>query len=161
MSKLAQSPPPSSHDRGLQVPLQTRSITASKYIFKERRWVYRDTGVTEVDRVTGSIYSADPGLDRHHLISILSHHITIIHTLSFPTFGLTRFVRDFGSAQLRGSSTLGSIISSHAIPMLLEPEMLFLLNSVCMFNGRVLVLLRLCSSTICGQIDRMYIYRET
>jgi len=99
--------------------------------------VYGDRGVTEVDRVTGSIYSADPGLDRHHLISISSHHIMIIHTLSFPTFGLTRSVRDFGSAQLRGSSTLGSIISSHVIPTLLEPEPLCLMNSVSMFNGRV------------------------
>jgi len=57
--------------------------------------VYGDTGVTEVDRVTGSIYSADPGVDRHHLNSISSYHTMKIHTLSFPTFGLTRSVRDF------------------------------------------------------------------
>ena len=70
----------SSLELSLQVHIQTRSITASKciseftrstcpsasqtcsikYIFKERRRVYRDTVVTEVDRVTGSIYSADP-----------------------------------------------------------------------------------------------------
>jgi len=104
----------SSLDLGLQVHFQTRSIAASKfisdlsrtpfpsasqtllikYLFKERRRMYGDTGVTEVDRVTGSIYSADPGVDRHHLISISSYHTMKIHTLSFPTFGLTRSVRD-------------------------------------------------------------------
>ena len=60
----------------------------------ERRRLYRDVVVTEVDRVTGSIYSADPGADRHHLISIASYHTTKVHTLSFPTFGLSRSVRD-------------------------------------------------------------------
>jgi len=114
ISKLARLRPASSHDHGLQVHLQTHSIPASKcisefirslspsasqtrsikYIFKEQRWLYGDTGVTEVDRVTGSIYSADPGVDRHHLISISSYHTMKIHTLSFPTFGITRSVRD-------------------------------------------------------------------
>jgi len=56
--------------------------------------VYGDTGVTEVERVTGSIYSTDPGVDRHHLISISSYHTMKIHTLSFPTFGLRSSVRD-------------------------------------------------------------------
>jgi len=99
---------------GLQVHLQTRWIAASKciseftrsqspsasqtssmkYIFKVRRRLYRDTRVTEVDRVTGSIYSADPAVDRHHLIPISSYHTMKIHTLCFPTFGLTRSVRD-------------------------------------------------------------------
>jgi len=83
ISEFIRSPSPSAS--------QTRSI---KYIFKERRRLYGDTGVTEVDRVTGSIYSADPGVDRHHLISISSYHTMKIHTLSFPTFGLTRSVRD-------------------------------------------------------------------
>jgi len=118
ISKLARLRPASSHEHGLQVHLQTRSITASecsitackfaqawppsasqtrsiKYIFKERRRLYGDTGVMEVDRVTGSIYSADPGVDRYNLISISSYHTMKIHTLSFPTFGLTRSVRDF------------------------------------------------------------------
>jgi len=84
ISKLARSWPPSAS--------QTRSI---KYIIKERQRLYGDTGVTEVDRVTGSIYSADPGVDRHHLISISTYHTMKIHNLSFPTFGLTRSVRDF------------------------------------------------------------------
>jgi len=57
--------------------------------------LYGDTGVMEVDRVTGSIYSADPRVDRHDLISIFSYHTIKSHTLSFPTFGLTRSVRDF------------------------------------------------------------------
>jgi len=94
ISKYTRLWPPSSHDHGLQVHLQTRSITVSEYILKERRRVYRNTGVTEVDRVMGSIYSADPGVDRHHLISISSYHTMKIHTLSFLTFGLTRSVRD-------------------------------------------------------------------
>jgi len=119
ISTLAPSWPPSaslsSLDLSLQVHIQTRSFTASKciseftrstspsaaqirwikYVIKERWGLYGDTGVTEVDRVTGSIYSADPGVDRHHLISISSYHKMKIHTLSFPTFGLTRSVRDF------------------------------------------------------------------
>ena len=57
--------------------------------------MYGGTGVTEVHRVTGSIYSADPGVDRHHPISISSYHTMKIHTLSLPTFGLTHSVQDF------------------------------------------------------------------
>ena len=99
ISKLARSQPPSaslsSLDLTLQVYIQTRLITASKYIFNERCWVYGDPVVTVVDRVTGSIYSADPRVDRYHLISISSYHTMEIHTLSFPTFGLTCSVRDF------------------------------------------------------------------
>jgi hypothetical protein len=110
ISKLAQSRSRSgslnSLDYVLRVYLQIHSITASKSIsklarsqplstsFKERRPVYGNTGVTEADRVKGSIYQADPGVDRHHLISITSYHTTKIHTLSFPTFGLTRSVRE-------------------------------------------------------------------
>ena len=57
--------------------------------------MYDDTGVMVVDRVRGSIYSADPGLDRYHLISISSYHTIKIHTLSFPTFGHSRSVHNF------------------------------------------------------------------
>jgi hypothetical protein len=99
ISKLARSRPPSaslcSLDLGLQVHLQTTSITASKYIVKERRWVYGDTGVTEVEWPTRSIYSGDPRVDRHHLIFISSCHTTKIQTLSSPIFGLTRSFWDF------------------------------------------------------------------
>jgi len=42
----------------------------------------------------GSTDSGYPGVDRHHLIFISSYHTTKIHTLSFPTFGLTRSFRD-------------------------------------------------------------------
>jgi len=104
----------SSLNPSLQVHIPTRSIMASKciseftrspspsasqihsiqYIFRERGWSCGDTGLTDVDSVTGSIYLADPGTDRHHLISISSYHTMKIHTLSFPTFCLTRSVRD-------------------------------------------------------------------
>jgi len=52
-----------------------------------------------------------------------------IHTLSFATFGVTRSVRDIMDPRnCVGSSTPGSIISSHPIPTLLELELLFLMN---------------------------------
>jgi len=96
ISKLTPTRPVSSHGHDLQVYLPTRiMIMASKYIFKERWWLYRDKGVPEVDRVMGSIYLADPGVDRHHLISISSYHTMKLHTLSFSTFGLTSSVRHF------------------------------------------------------------------
>jgi len=131
VAKHARSQPPStslsSLDLSLQVLLQTRLIRASKYILKERRRLSGDTGVTEVARVTGSIYSADPRVDSHHLISIWSYHIMKLHTLSFPTSGVTHSVSRY--TQFRGSSMPGSIISSHAIPMLVEQEPLILKNS--------------------------------
>jgi len=89
--------PPSSQDHSFQVHVIIRSITASEYISNARQHLYGNAGVTEVDRVTGSIYSADPGADRHHLISISSYHPMKIHTLSFPTFVLNRSVRDVDS----------------------------------------------------------------
>jgi len=85
---------PHSLEPGLQVHLHTPSITACKYINKERLWVYGDTGVME-GTVTGSMYSVDPGVDRHHLLSISSYHIIKTHTLCFPTFGLNRSAGDF------------------------------------------------------------------
>jgi hypothetical protein len=42
-------------------------------LYKERWWVYGDTGVMEEEIVTGSIYSADPRVDRD--ISFPSHLI--------------------------------------------------------------------------------------
>jgi hypothetical protein len=94
VSNQAPLQPPSSHYHSLQVHLRARSITASKYIFQQWQWVYEDTGVTEVDRVTGNLYSADPGVYSHHLISISSHYAMEILTLSFRPFGLTHSVRD-------------------------------------------------------------------
>jgi len=57
--------------------------------------MYWHRGLTEVDYMMGSIYSADPSVDRHHLISISSYHSMKMHTLCFPTFGRTRSARDF------------------------------------------------------------------
>ena len=98
ISKPALSRPPcaslSSLDLCHQVHPQNHSITASKYILRQRRRGYGDTAVTEVDRVMGSIYLADPRVDRHPIISISSYHTMKIHSLSFPTFGLTHSVGD-------------------------------------------------------------------
>ena len=174
--------------------LLTCSIPASKYILKERRWVYGDTGVTEVDIVMGSIYSAAPGVDRHHLISISLYYTIKIHTLSFPTFGLTRSVQDFldpcncmdpqhrvvsylltqflrssnqnctfslipfGYCERCGRELMVGSQPSSSIASPQWPPSRECLSSL---NGRVQVLLRLWSTTICGQIDSMYIYRKT
>jgi len=122
ISNLARSWPPSaslsSPHLGLQVHLQTRSITASKHIVEERQWVYGDTWVTEVEWATRVIYLGDPRVDILHLIFISSCHTMKRHTVSFPTFGLTRPFR--GSTQLCRFSWPGSIISSHLLPTLLE-----------------------------------------
>jgi hypothetical protein len=86
-----------------------------------------------VEGLTRSIYSADPGVDSHHLTSISSNHTMKIHTLSFPTFGLARSVRDIvDGCNCAGSSTPGNFISSHPIPTLPEPEPSFLINYVWM-----------------------------
>ena len=37
-------------------------LSKSLYIY-----TYGDTGITEMDSATGSIYLGDPGVDRHHL----------------------------------------------------------------------------------------------
>jgi hypothetical protein len=89
----------------------------------------RDTGVTEMDGAMGSIYSGDPGVDRlsSHLIS--SYH-TMNYTLSLSQLCISLVLpRIRRSTQLRGSSWPGSIVSSHPLPTLLEPEQLFLTNS--------------------------------
>jgi len=99
ISTLAQSRPPSeslsSLDLGQQVHRWYSSIPATKYIFEDWWWVYSDTGVMEMESVTVSIYSAEPGVDRHHLVSISSYDTIKIHSLSFPTVGPTRSVQDF------------------------------------------------------------------
>jgi len=58
--------------------------------------VYGDTGVAEMDGVTGSMYSGDPGVDSSYLVSPIISYLLII--------------------------------PSHPLPMLLEPEPLFLTN---------------------------------
>jgi len=77
------------------VHLHNRSIMASKFIFKAQWQVYASTGISEVDRVTRSIYLADPGVDKYLLISSLYYHTMKIHNRCFPTFGLTCPVQDF------------------------------------------------------------------
>jgi len=42
-----------------------------------------------------NLYSGDPEVDSHHHIFITSCNTTKIHTLLFPTVGLTRSLRDF------------------------------------------------------------------
>jgi len=56
----------------------------------------------------------------------------MIGTISFPALGLTRSFWDFVDPRnLCGSSRPGyPVISSHPLPMLLEPEPLFLTNSL-------------------------------
>jgi len=117
-----------------------------------------------------------------------------IHSLSFPTFGLTCSVWDvvnsgncvnyqhpvvsylltwllctsnqnlcfswirYGCRERRGVvSMVGSLHSSSMI----SPQRPLRGASISSLRGRVQVLLRLCSATNSGQIDRMYIYTET
>jgi len=98
----------------------------------EWRWVYGDSGVTEIDGVAGSIYSTDPGVDRlspelvsHLITSCISNHVIIqpITHCSNPIFW-----SDLLCARLGGSSRLGSVISSLPLPTLLVPELLFATN---------------------------------
>jgi len=49
----------SSLEFSLQVHIQTRSIMASSCIFKVRLWFNRDTIVTQVPRMSGSLYLPD------------------------------------------------------------------------------------------------------
>jgi hypothetical protein len=140
-----------------------------------------------------SISPADPGVDRHHLISIPSYHPMKIHNLSCPTLGFTCSVRHvdpricvdhqhrqvsylltrfhcsskhnylvsgnpFGCLERCGRVLLvGSLPSSSIVSPQRTPSG----ASVISLNGRVQVLLQLCSTTICSQIDRMNIYTET
>jgi len=110
----------SSLNLGLQVHLHTCSIPASKcitefirslsqsasqlrlikYIFREQRQLSGDSpGILKVETITGSLYSADSGVDRHNLLPISSYHTMEIHTLPFPTVGLTCSVRDLVDAR--------------------------------------------------------------
>jgi hypothetical protein len=80
---------PKSLDYGLHVHRQTHSITACKFIFQARLPEYRDTGSTQLDWATGTIYPAASGVDKHHLIFNYSHNTIKIHPLSVRTYGLT------------------------------------------------------------------------
>jgi len=186
ISNYTRLEPPSSHDDGLKVHLQTRSITACEYIFKELRRVYGNTAETDVHRVTGSKCSADPRVDRHYPISISSYHTMKIHTVSFPPSGLTCSVRNVDHQRQVVSYLLtqiphslnkkrsfswipfgccarcGRVLMVVSLPSssIVSPQWPLSGASLSSLNGRVQVLLRLCSTTICSQIDRMYTYTE-
>jgi hypothetical protein len=135
ISKLARLQPASASmsaiDHGPQVCPEHHLIMSSMYIFKGQWQAYSGTAVHEVERLTGSIHSADTVVDRYHLISISSFHKMKIYAVSFATFGPTRATKDFlESTQMHQSSTPGSIISSHSILMLLELQLIILMNHV-------------------------------
>jgi len=80
---------------------------------------------TEMDTVTGSIYLAGPGVDRHHLIIQNTHSI-------FPSSWSHAFLQSiYRSTQFVWFIMTGyPFISSHPLPSLLEPEPLLLTNSL-------------------------------
>jgi len=108
---------------------------------RTEQWqVCGDTGMMEMGWATGSIYPGDPGVDRlsSHLVSQLASHLIIsshliiqriTHSIVPSIWSHSYCPRFRGSTQLLGSSQPRSIISSHPLPMLLEPEPLFLTNS--------------------------------
>jgi len=146
--------------------------------------VYKNTGVTEVDKVTGSIYSADPRVDRHYLISISSYYTMKLHILCFPTFGLTHCVRDVVDSYCQVVSYLltgflrfpnqncsfsgilfgfrervGRVLRVGSLPSssIILPQWPPSSASLSSLNERIQVLIRLCSTTICSPIEHMYI----
>jgi len=78
----------------------------------------------------GSIYLQDLGVDRHHLILLYNE----IHTLPFSALGSHALLPSFHRSTQFVWFLMGSfpIISSHPLATLLEPEPLFLTNSVWM-----------------------------
>ena len=133
-------------------------------------------------------------MDSHYLIFISSYYTINIHTLSLPTFGLTRAVEDlvdprncvdsqgwvvlylptlslrswrqnwsrlwilFGCREMCDGVVIVCSLPSRCIVSPLWPPSRAYQSSL---TGRVQVLLQSCSTSICGQIVRMYIYRET
>ena len=110
----------------------------------ELKWVYKDIGMTEMDRAMGAdgdtgvkaMVNATGSIVRwpHGRLTIIASCISSYHTmnytLNFPLFWSYLLLPRFhGSTKLHGSSRLGGIISSHPHLMLLEPEQLFRSNS--------------------------------
>jgi hypothetical protein len=175
-----QSPSTSPHtlECGLQLYLQWLMADVRKF---------RVNGGGQSD----GINSVDPGVGRHNLISILSYHTMKIHTLSFSTFGLTLSVRDFVDACncVDYQCQIGSYLFTQFLFSTNQHRSLSWISFIChemcrrvlmvysltsrtiglpewprcgpSLSPRVQVLLRLCWSTICFQIDCMYIYRDT
>ena len=111
--------------------------------------------------VMGSIYSGVLGVASWHLIMSF-HQMSSYHApnstlyLSHRSSSLSLSETPRGSPQLGGSSQPGSIICSHSLPTLLEPEPLFLTNNfwkaargVAEFDDR-LTAFWLCRSTTNG-----------
>jgi hypothetical protein len=68
-------------------------------------YTYRDTGITEMDSSTGSIYLEDPSVDRHHLIIQNTHR-------TFPSFWSHAHLLSFmHECNLGGSSWPGIILN--------------------------------------------------
>ena len=64
----------------------------------------------------------------------------------------------FGCSKRCGRMLMvGSLPSSFVVSLQRPPSSASLRS----LNGRLQVILQLCSTTICGQIDHMYIYRDT
>jgi len=86
-----------------------------------------------MDRVMGGIYLGGPGVDSLHcILDLLS---SSYHTMNYTVYhshlliSLALCETPCVSVQLRGSSQPGSIIPSHPLPTLLEPEPLNLTKS--------------------------------
>jgi len=154
------STPPISLDHTLQVHLQTRFIPASKCIsectrswppsaspnlFDHGRGVYLWIhSILDTKCVSEFTHSRPPSASLNSLDHGLRVHV------QWATAGVQRYrgngggrshreyifrrriVISSGSTQLRGFSRLGSIISSHFLPRLLELEPFFLKNSIWM-----------------------------
>ena len=90
------------------------------------RWGSGNTDVMGMCSVTWSVYSGGSGVDRHHLI--LSY---IKYTLYLSLFWSHWLLLRLGwSTQSHGSSQPGRIISSHPHVRHLQPELLFVMNSI-------------------------------
>jgi len=84
-----------------------------------------------MDGATGGIYSGDLGVDRSQLAShLVEHHlISSYHTTNY-TLHLSHLLISLAFSETPcGFSQPGSIIPSHPLPTLLEPEPLFHTNS--------------------------------
>ena len=131
-SKFARSRPPSaspkSLDHGIQVHLQGATAGVRKYRGS-------GGGYSDWEYIFGRPRSRETSSHFHLILSYNENTLSI-----FPNFWSHSLCPScHGSMQLRGSSTPGSIISSHLILILVEPEPLFLMNSVWM--SRALCLL--------------------
>ena len=148
--------------------------------------MYGDPGLMQLDWTPGCIYFGDSRVNRHYHIFIISYYPMTIHTMSVPSFGLTRFFQYFVDPH-------GCIVSFlHIFPTTLSYNLSFLWtlykyrdwcggmllvdsvpvcsgispqrppsgSSLSPFDGRIQVLVQLCSTVISGQIDCMYMYRK-